>query len=672
MARFRFRPGRDLPIAVAGCAVVALCAVFAGGWSADEEELRYAVLSAWLRARGPWNLDAAFWTPLLGLGVPQPFVPSFAYHPFAPLLAWMSVVAWARLVLIAYAVAGAIGMWRLGTVLQLPAIVRATGVLTFLYSAPVQNYVLIDFWPTSYVAWTVLPWFTLMTWRLIEPETSGATTRRLAGWLGLIAGVTAASANPAYFPTFVPFAVAMLCRRPRATVRRLAWIATVLLVAAAVAAPVITQLVEESRYFGSSLDWGNLRDRARPLSLTDIWIAFGHPFIPEPSMRTLFFGGPYTVLSLAGCVWLARRHADLALGFVASAILLFTSSISIPLVSSRYQFRDPLTFCGILLAGLILREMMKRRIGRLAATIAISAQVIVMGYSAWLVSAANLAAERTLIPRGALAQTALVDTLVRHMTPGSRVLYSPRLTHAVAERDLVVDGLGVNALAYRGIATVNGMFKGVSTDAVWPDYWRFYGRIDTSQVLLESERSLDVLAIRYVLAYRDDVVAADLRPLTAVRTSEPRPDIVLYENRDAWPTAFLVRSQFGAGEVPVIEGCGHQHLFCRDLGFVVPHRDPRRLRVTREPDRIRITIEERPETAVLVVSEMFRPGWEAFSDRARVTTRSVFGGLIGVSLPAGVREVTLYYRPQTLRIAWFIRVAALMVAIGLIAIPVRR
>src|SRR5262249_49541092 len=154
-------------------------------------------LSTWLRVQNFWSLDSAFWTSLLGLGVPQPFVPSYSFHPLALLMLWMRPVPWVRLLLAVHTVVGGIGMWRLSSALALPPVVRAAGVVTFLFSAPVQDYVLDDYWPSHYVVWTLLPWLLWMTWRLIDSAAaSERNTRRWAAGVGLLAGIAATNGNP--------------------------------------------------------------------------------------------------------------------------------------------------------------------------------------------------------------------------------------------------------------------------------------------------------------------------------------------------------------------------------------------------------------------------------------------------------------------------------------------
>jgi hypothetical protein len=643
--------------------VLTLCGAFMSGSPGDEEELRYAILSAWLHARAPWSLDAEFWTPLLGLGLPQPMVPSFSHHPLSLLLAWMPPVGWVQLVLIAHTAVGAAGMWRLGAAFAMPPLVRATGVVTFLLAAPLQNYVLIDFWVTTHLAWALLPWIALAAWKVIDPATTDRDVRRWAAALGLVSGVTAASGHPGYFPVFVPVAATILIGGGRTTVRRAGWIAAAGLIAAAIAAPVLVQITTEVPHFDPALEW--LRN-LEPLPFAAAWTALAHPFVLEPAMRTLYFGAPYTLLALAGCALFVRARVDLVLGLLLSAVWLFTAWTPVALVSQRYQFRDPVIFCGILLAGLVLTRMMASRTGRPIAVAAVVLQLAAMatGVTPALTRYLDEGRRGALVARGAVADTTLVDTLIERMPSRGRVLYSPRLSSAVARRELVIHGLGVNALAYRGIPLVNGSFKGVSTGVIAPDDRLFYGAIHTSDGVYASAAALDLLAIRYVLAYRDDVPPPGLAAVAQVTTALGT-DLVLFENADAWPGAFLLEPSFSGEELPVVPGCDHDRLTCRDFSPLLAHRDPASIEVTRAADHIRIALGQTSETPILVVSEMFRPGWVATAGDQTLPTRAMFGGLIGVPLPAGTRAVTLAYRPRPQRIAWFVSLGGIAAAIGL-------
>jgi hypothetical protein len=209
-------------------------------------------------------------------------------------------------------------------------------------------------------------------------------------------------------------------------------------------------------------------------------------------------------------------------------------------------------------------------------------------------------------------------------------------------RTYLAAGLGVNALAYRGVHVLDGWFKGVSADPIWPDERLFYGRVAPPQPFLESAASLDVLGIRYVLAERGETVAPDLRERPVKIAAAP--ELVLYENDDAWTGAILVDADAGTVHVPPLADCPNDRLLCRDLS-VVTKLHPAPATIVRTEGAIDVTFDrlERPRT--LVVAEMFRPGWTATAANQDPSTFAFLDSLLAVRVPAGAASVHLAYRP---------------------------
>ena len=660
--------------AIACAAAAWVSCAFLIGSTPDEEEFRYAVLSAWLRVRGLQTGEFAFWTPLLGLGIPQPFVPNFSMHPLVPLLGLISPVTWVRVLLLTHTIVGAVGMWRLGSVLNLAPLVRGVTVATFLLALPVQQYLLRDFWPSHYIVWTLAPWVLVLAWRLVDPATacperSRGAARRQAGLLGLLVGLVAVNANPAYLTVWTPLAAAVMAANWRRVMTRATSLLTAGAIGLAIAAPIVVQLAVERARFAADFELSNVTD---PLPWSAVWDALATPVAAAAAPRSLFFGGPFAVLAIAGAVWFARTRMDLVSGAIISAVLLFTAWIPLPLVSQRYQFRDVVTFCAIPLAALAVNRLLQIQRVRPLAVTALVLQVVLVAGSAWPLIRRTLEPEwrRASEFSGAIGDAALADTLIGHMTRPGRVLYSPAVDHEVSERALVPDGLGINALAYRGVAVVNGLFKAVSSDSVWPDDRLFYGRVRTPRALVMSKATLDVLGIRYVIALRGEPVSPALRELVstvAVRGKE----LVLYENREASAGAVLLAGTAPARALPVFEGCDNDRILCRDMTDLADHHQRGPLDVAREPNAIRVAWSPSETPGTLVVAEMFRPGWSATSGDRALTARPVYGGLIGVPLPGGTAEVRLVYRPIAPRAAIVVCCLGMIAGIALIAWPVR-
>jgi hypothetical protein len=350
-------------------------------------------------------------------------------------------------------------------------------------------------------------------------------------------------------------------------------------------------------------------------------------------------------------------------------ILLFSGWIPVPWVSQRYQFRDPLTLCGILLAGLALNAFWRHARLRPVAAAVLVLQVASIAYAAWPVLARMVGADGSqgVAFRGATGGTPLVDNLVAALRAPGRLAYSPQVDYEVSQRALVADGLGINALAYRGVPVVNGSFKAVSNDVISPDDRLFYGRVRVPPPFIAGGVGLDVLGVRYVLARPGEPVAPDLAELGVFATARGG-ELILYENADAWPGAFLIPAAFGDEELPVLPGCAHNRVLCRDLAPVGVHRDTMPLTIVRHGNGIRVRWNATREPRILVVTEMFRPEWIATADGRPAATRRMYGALLGVPLPAGVGDVRLEYRPAALVTATVASYVALLMGLAL-ALP---
>jgi uncharacterized membrane protein YfhO len=121
--------------------------------------------------------------------------------------------------------------------------------------------------------------------------------------------------------------------------------------------------------------------------------------------------------------------------------------------------------------------------------------------------------------------------------------------------------------------------------------------------------------------------------------------------------------------LPVFDGCDNDRILCRDMAALKDHHQ-RGLDVTRGPNEVRVAWSPVEGPTVLVVAEMFRPGWIATSGDRTLTARPVFGGLIGVPLPNGAAEVRLTYRPVVPRVAIVVSWLAVIAAIVMIVWPV--
>jgi hypothetical protein len=665
-------PGQRLAIGLAICAVGSLALTFVLGSTPDEEEFRFAILSSWLRIDGLIHGHYDLWTGLLGLGLPLSLTPSFELHPLLPALALLEPANWARLLVIGHLLWGAAGIWMLTRAAGVSAVPRAVCVITFLFATPVQNYVMTDFWPSHLVAWTTMPWILLMTWRVMDAADPDVWFWAVA--LGLTTGLLLANTNPGHVVVYGTLGAATIAAHARRVAARWRWFGIAALIATAIAAPMLLQLRHEIVLFDPNLSLANVLD---PLPASAFWTALFSPWPAPASMpidehlpftRTLFFGGPFVVLCGVGCFIFARQRMELVLTIVVCSILLFSSTLSLSFVSARFHFRDPLTLAAIVLAGMTLDRLFGRGGWRAPAAIIAVVQAAVLIASAWPAWSAmwQVDARRAIWFRGATGRGEAAGALTRLLPERGRLVYSPQVDHEVYERGRLPEGLGVNALAYRGIAVVNGWFKGVSTGTIWPEQRLPYGRIIVPSDVVASHLALDLLNIDAVLANGDEPVAAGLEPLGPIAKRDGS-HFLLYRNREAWGDAFIAAPEAERLKAATRPGCGNATLLCADLQPLAARRLPEQIVVRTRSGRIDVRVEDAAMPRLLGVAQMFRRDWIATSDGNRLVTVPVLGSLLGVRIPPGTRSIQLRYRPYAIIAATAAAWITIIVAAALLA-----
>jgi hypothetical protein len=376
------------------------------------------------------------------------------------------------------------------------------------------------------------------------------------------------------------------------------------------------------------------------------------------------------LLALAACVRGGWHRRELVVGLVFASAFLFTTLGPIALVSQRYQFRDPLVLCAIPLAGMAAERGLQHARVRSVIAFLLVLQIAVLAMAAYPFVRRDWDSRRSATPwfRGATAAVPSADGLLSALERPGRVVYTPAVDRLVMNHSYLRAGLGVNALAYRGVPVVNGWFKGVSADPIWPNERLFYARIAPPPQLLTSRAALNVLGIRYLVAQRGETVAPDLRerPL-AIPTA---PELVLYENDDAWSGAVMFDAEGATVHAPPLADCPNDRLLCRDLS-VVANLQPAAVAIVRAEGFIDVTFTRLDKPRTLVVAEMFRPGWTATTADQRLSTFAFFDSLLAVRVPAGATAVHFAYRSPLMYAAtlgaWAAIIGSLFAAIRLSA-----
>ncbi len=668
------------PLLLVAAATVFLLAGLLFGANPDDEELRSAMLATWLHARALAGGVYPYWTSALGFGLPHPLVPAFTLDPVLPLFALLPPDRATTILYGVHAVVGVAGCWLLTRAAGAHRWAAALAAATWALASPSQNYVITDFWPAEFVGWSIAPWLLLTAMRLLE-----ATSRR-AAWRagvahGLVAGLMVANGHPGHVPVFFAALAAMYLATPARTWRVRGPLLAALAVGAAVAAPTLVHVITEYLRFpplprenyGDTMTWADLWDLfARPFPVGSLDAMMLH--VRERTARVPFYGGPMAVLTLACLAGLGRRaeHRGLVVACVACAVLVNMPGLrTFEWLSATFLFRDPLILTGIVLGAVAWQRVASMR-PRLAVALAV-AQLAIMALATWpFVEYALKPSTREGAPvRLQLAETPLVQALHRHAATDSRRWYiAARLDALVNDKQMRRDGIGRNSLAFHGIPVANGLFKGVSVDPIHASRALPYGRVEGSETAAAQPELLDVLGIRFVLALADEPVAPTLRQVGQVPSTHGTVRILV--NDTAWPDAVFVDPAVRTMTLPG-GGCDGEALFCKDVASLAAARqvtDP--VRTTREAAGLTIRVLPTAAERLLLVTEMFRPGWEADAAGHRARVEPLAGALVGVAVPPGVDRVTLTFRPP-LRV-WAVRMSSvtLVLALGFVLAGGRR
>jgi hypothetical protein len=630
-------------------AAALLAAGFAIGLNPDEDELGTSVLMTILQVQAIVHGALPIWSSRLAFGVPLPGSQSLLLHPLAPLVAAvdprMAVVA----IDLAHVAVGAFGFWWLCRTLKLSPQTTGVCAATFLLASPSLTYTLTDDWPTYFVAWTMAPLALTLMLRMLEATGSGL---RDALALGTIAGVMLADGHLGHAPFLLVTLASGALAAPRRLRSRAPWFALAALVALAIGGDHLWTAGDEYWRFPATLR----RPGDETLALTHLWGAFLRPLLPA-APHAVFFGGPFAVLSVLAlvrrdCAHPSRRFFAVSAG-VSGSLIVMSRLWRFPALSQTYLLQDAAVICGIALAGIALDRLRATPWVRyLPAIVALQCLAIFGG--AWPFVAWNVAAGQAFRNRGqdARART-LTDDLIRltREAPG-RICFTPGATRLLYEGQAVERPVSWRTrLVESGAMVVNGgSFKGIELEPFAPATARPYGDLDDNGSAVVSSASLTALGIRYVIAARDEPLAPDLERVPAIR---PPPDsLELWRNPRAWHGARFVPAPVFEQPLPLLPGCGHTGLLCRDLTPLVSQADPSEPAVIDGESGMTIEFAPADRPRTLLVTRMYRDGWIASAGGRQVSLSPAFGALMRVDVPADVTGVTLRYRPAG-RVALF-------------------
>jgi len=654
---------------------ILLATVF-GLYNSDEEEYRNTILSTVLHAKAIMHGYYPFWTSLIGLGTPQPFSAiALIFHPLLPVF---GVFPPAIAVLIFYqfhALLGVLGLWTLCQDLRLRTSVSVICSLTYLLCTPTLNYLLTDCWLTALTGWTIWPF---CLWAILKFLTSTDTRLTvffaiLSGWL---LGVMILNTHLSYMPIYLVASIFIFLAYYKSTIRNWKWVAVLILICGAISISSVYQMYVEYIQFPPGLE-RPLRESSI-IDLKQLWSIFFRPlywgrsneiiaFNREQGTRIISFGGIFAILSLLSLAWPNIKHPyriGLIICFLGCFIWM-NSPLPIArlfgLISWPIGFRDPMIVCGILLAGLLLSHWIRLygRAGKFLVWLLGSLQVSLLAIGAIMLLSATGIASFYLPVKSQVLST--LEQINQHQE--GRFYFSPEFEKITGR--LRPDGFyNYSTLAYHQIRLINGSFRGISMDKLYPtppDLLPF-GLIAAQSEVINNPELLDVLGIRYVVTLPQETADKTLVTGPTLTTASGLTARVLI-NQDAWPDAVTVKMQARSIQLPRLAGCSHQGLLCADFSSVVASRvNDSPIIATHNYGDITLKLSPSNQPRTVMVSELYRDGWKATTQGKNLEVFPIFEQLIGIKIPPGVSQVNLTYRPAgrvfTTLVSWITLIAS--------------
>jgi hypothetical protein len=621
----------------------------------DDENLPKEVLSTFFQSRQIFSGHYAFWDPWVAFGVPEPRSQTLIFHPFMLFVQLFSLGfalgAYYQLQLWI----GVLSTWAIARHLGIRRSIAALCVLTYALCSVTIVTLIADFWPVNFANWTLAP---LLLWLMLKLFDAESTWSRafFAVAVGLAAAFMVLDGHLGWLPDYaLPF-LAFLATQWRRLAERWRWWTLSAIVLGLAAASHVYDVALEA----SSAAQGRNNQEAVGMNF---WRLLLYP-IHAPShfgnnTRAVAIGGPFVLLAAIGLFYpLRNRYVNgLRAGMVTAFVVWFIPLGWTPFRSTSYASGAPFAIFAVLLAALTLQALWERRPGWRAALAGLAGLQVIALVAGFYPFYRDGIREASRYLSGSTASTSLKHSLANQpiyryfeRTPGidrTRVYFA-----AGADKRLFRHAVDYKFVGFplHGLRLVNGLYKGVDMHEITPARVYLRGEIHGDPRVAGSALTLDALNVGYVLATPGDRLARTLKPMTTFQLDRPAATIGVYRNLDAWTDAVVLRPQAKAlGVLPRRAGCDTPGLLCADFRPVARLRAPHGVLGERWSGAdLSVKLARTTAPRVLMVSELYRPGWQAeLSDGRTVSGYRLVGGFTGFDLPPGVDSARIVYEPTT-------------------------
>ncbi len=621
----------------------------------DDENLPKEVLSTFFQSRQIFSGHYAFWDPWIAFGVPEPRSQTLIFHPFMLFVQLFPL----GIALGAYyqlqVTIGVLSVWGVARHLGIRRAASALCVLTYGLCSMMIVTLIADFWPVNLANWTLAPLLLLVMLKLLDADSTSARAL-FAVATGLVAAFMVLDGHLGWLPDYaVPFLAFLATQWRRLGERWKWWTMSAVVLGLAAASHVYDVALE-----ASNAAQGRNNQEAVGMNFWRLLLYPIHaPFHLGNNTRAVAIGGPFVLLAAVGLFYpLRNRYVNgLRAGMVTAFVVWFIPLGWTAFRSTSYASGAPFSIFAVFLAALTLQALWKRRPGWRPALAGLAGLQIVALLAGFYPFYRDGIREASRYLSGSPASASLKHALANQpiyryfeRTPGihqTRVYFAAGADKRLFRKAVDYKFVG---WALHGLRLVNGLYKGVDMHEITPARVYLRGEIHGDPRVSGSALTLDALNIGYVLATPGDRLAPTLRPVTTFRLDHPAATISVYRNPEAWADAVVLRPEAKTiGVLPRRPGCTTPGLLCADFAPVA------RLRVQNGvlserwsgPD-LSVKLAKTTSPSVLMVSELYRPGWQAaLSDGRTVAGYRLVAGFTGFDLPPGVNSARISYEPTT-------------------------
>jgi hypothetical protein len=239
----------------------------------------------------------------------------------------------------------------------------------------------------------------------------------------------------------------------------------------------------------------------------------------------------------------------------------------------------------------------------------------------------------------------------------------------------------ITDLALFGLDPINGWFKGISMDRLYPSFSLMHGVIAGQRDVIENRALSDVLGFNLVVTTEGEGNPPPGMPLLesyqprSGNSQEKQRRFLLFGNETAWPRAVLTAVEARDLRLPVRPGCPHDGALCRDYDQFARTRRPEPVALDGHDGSYTARFAPEDDDRLLFLSLMYRPEFTAQSNGRVLRVDEVGHGFLGVTVPKGVSQVQIAFVPTArVILTWCsgVSVIALLVAFSAVSWKNRR